>query len=131
MTKSHLSKPKSVLVIDDERATLMVIAAGLRDAGFTVYEALDGAQGLEVALVEHPDMILTDIQMPVMDGITMLKELRKDIWGKDAFVMLLTHMSGSDKVAEALTLGAFDYLDKSNWDLPAIVAQIKKRLLVE
>ncbi len=126
------TKPESysVLVVDDEKSTLLVVSAAIRDAGFTVYEATDGQEGLALALARHPDMILLDIQMPVMDGISMLEELRKDLWGKDAFVMLLTHVSGTDKVAQALELGAFDYLDKSNWDLPAIVAQIKKRLRV-
>jgi len=66
-----------------------------------------------------------------MDGITMLKELRKDAWGQDAFVMLLTHLTGLDRVAEALSLGAFDYLQKADWDLPKIVAQVKLRLRVE
>lgn len=132
-TPPRSTKPESysILVVDDEPATLTVVSAALRDTGFTVYEASDGEQGLAVAKDKHPDAILLDLQMPKMDGLTMLKELRRDAWGQDAFVMLLTHLTGLDIVAQALSLGAFDYLQKADWDLPKIVAQVKKRLRVE
>ncbi|MFA5106984.1 MAG: response regulator [Patescibacteria group bacterium] len=121
----------SVLVADDNIATLEVLTDALKDAGFMVYAAKDGREALELALKKHPDIILLDIQMPKMDGISMLTELRKDRWGRYAMVILLTHLPGSDRVARAIQLGAFDYLQKANWDLDSIVDQVKKRIALK
>ena len=121
----------SVLVADDNIATLEVLTDALKDAGFMVYPAKDGVEALDLALKKHPDIILLDIQMPKMDGISMLTELRKDRWGRYAMVILLTHLTGSERVAKAIQLGAFDYLQKANWDLDSIVDQVKKRIALK
>lgn len=125
------AKSHSVLVVDDEIATLEVLTDAIKDAGFMVYSAKDGKEGLDLALQKNPDVILLDIQMPIMDGISMLTELRKDNWGRGAMVILLTHLTGSDRVAKAIQLGAFDYLQKANWDLDSIVEQVRKRIALK
>lgn len=91
-------------------------------------EAKNGEEGLEVALREHPDLILLDIIMPVMDGMTMLARLREDLWGKDAKVIMLTNLSDNEKVAETIAHGTYDYLVKSDWKLEDVVKKVRERL---
>lgn len=68
--------------------------------GFSVIDAKDGEEGLTVAMSEHPDLILLDILMPKMDGLTMMKKLRQgDEWGKHVPIIVLTnHSADSDYI---------------------------------
>ncbi len=68
----------SVVVVDDEPDTLTFIAAVLRDAGATVYEATSGDEAVEVARKERPDLVTLDIQMPGKDGGEVFEEMRAD-----------------------------------------------------
>ena len=63
-----------------------------------------------------------------MDGITMLKELRKDKWGAQAEVVVLTNLNDGNKVAEAMENQIFDYLVKTDWSLEDLVKRIKSKL---
>ena len=81
-----------------------------------------------MAMQHHPDLILLDIIMPVMDGMTMLKKLRADEWGKKAEVIILTNLGDNEKVAEAMSQGSFDYLVKSDWNIADVAELVKKKL---
>ncbi|MFZ3099762.1 MAG: response regulator, partial [Minisyncoccales bacterium] len=96
--------------------------------GFAVLEAKNGKEGLEMALSAHPDLILLDIVMPVMDGMTMLQKLREDAWGAKAKIFMLTNLSDMNKVADAIMQGSYDYLVKTDWTLEDIVDRIGKKL---
>ena len=129
MVLKHLKKTKSlILVVEDEVAMLKAVANALSESGFEVLEAQDGEQGLALAMEKHPDLILLDLLMPKMDGLTMLKQLRKDEWGKRVKVMLLTQMSESDRIAEALSYDAFQYLHKPDWNLNDVVEHVRQAL---
>jgi len=119
---------KTILVIEDEPALLGALTTKLENEGFSTLEAKNGQEGLDLALSAHPDAILLDIIMPKMDGITMLKKLREDEWGKKVLVLILTNLSDDRKVAEALEQNTFDYLVKSNWTLEDVVKKIKEKL---
>ena len=93
-----------------------------------ILEAHDGEEGLKISLKEQPDIILLDIVMPKMDGITMLKELREDRWGKNAKVLLLNTLSRNEKIAEAMSLGTFEYLIKTDWKIEEVVKRVKEKL---
>jgi CheY-like chemotaxis protein len=67
--------------------------------------------------------------MPVMDGISMLKQLREDTWGRDAKVIMLTNLDGEGKIADAIMWGTQEYLVKSNWKLEDVVAKVRERLM--
>lgn len=103
----------------------------LSDAGFKVLQAFDGAQGLESATANHPDLILLDIVMPVMDGITMLKKLREDDWGKTAQVIILTNLTNSEVLESAKGANVADFLVKSNWKMEDLVTLAKQLLEVK
>ena len=106
----------------------IVLQDSLRRDGLEVLTAKNGVEGLAVAKEKHPTLILLDILMPKMDGMTMLTELRKDAWGKTANVMVLTNFSDSEKQKAAADAGAIDFLLKADLTLVQIVDIVKKKL---
>jgi len=123
-----MENTKKILVVEDDVPLRNVISNKLEREGFAVLEARNGQEGLETALSTHPELILLDIIMPVMDGMTMLKKLREDSWGADAKVFMLTNLSDTKKVADAVMQGSYDYLVKTDWTLEDIVTRIRERV---
>lgn len=119
---------KTILIIDDEVAKRSAVSQALQEENFNVEEADNGQVGLQMAINNQPDLILLDMKMPVLDGLAMLKELRKDSWGKTALVVLFSSYADPEQIAEALALGAQDYLLKSAYDLQEVVSQLKNKL---
>jgi DNA-binding NarL/FixJ family response regulator len=99
-------------------------------SGFETLGAVNGEDGLKKALEFHPDIILLDLVMPVMDGLGMLKELRADTWGKTAKVMILTLLDDAGYVANAMDANVLGYIVKTDLSLDGIVKQIKAVLKV-
>jgi len=119
---------KKVLIIEDEMAIRSALVDKFTREGFIVKYAQNGQEGLNAALKTHPDLILLDIVMPVMDGLTMLSELRKDDWGKSASVIFLTNLSDATSVMASLNRGGEAYLVKSDWKISDIVEMVKGKL---
>lgn len=119
---------KTILIVEDEISLLKALEEKFQHEGFEVLKARDGEEGLQLAIDAKPDIILLDIIMPKMDGITMLKELRKDAWGKEAKIILLTNLSSPEAVTEAIQNNVYDYLVKTNWKLESIVEKVKTML---
>jgi two-component system, OmpR family, alkaline phosphatase synthesis response regulator PhoP len=119
---------KKILIIEDEVSLLHALSAKLNEAGFVILEAKNGEEGLKMALAEHPDLILLDIIMPRMDGISLLKKLRVDDWGKNAPVIVLSNLSDADNSVKAVSGNVSDYLIKSDWKIADVVAKIKEKL---
>lgn len=122
------NEQQTILIVEDELSLSNAIREKLTHEGFVVLVAKNGEEGLEIALREHPDLILLDIIMPVMDGITMLKRVRVDAWGKDAKIIILTNLSEPEKVADALAHGTYDYLVKSDLKIKDLVTKVKETL---
>lgn len=124
-------KKTKILIVEDEEIICKAYADELRDEGFAILVAKNGQVGLELALREKPDLILLDILMPVMDGLTMMNTLRqKNLYGKNVPIILLTNLSASEeKIMKAITKNdpAY-YLVKSDWNLSAVLEKIKERL---
>jgi len=119
---------KKILIVEDELILLQALSLKLKEENFEVLNAHDGLEGLEMAEKYLPDLILLDIYMPKMDGLTMLEKVRSTPWGKDIPVIILTNSNGKEKLAEALSHWVFRYLVKSDWDLEQIVEKIKEGL---
>ena len=122
---------KTILIVEDEPALLKVYAEGLNEVRFRVLRAKNGQEGLELALLHKPDLILLDILMPVMDGLTMMKKLREEhLWGKGVPIIFLTNLSASEeKIMKAITdYEPAYYLIKSDYTLEGVVEKIKERL---
>jgi DNA-binding response OmpR family regulator len=129
MYYNDMPKAKNkILIVEDDLDLLEVLKNKFLAEKFDVLEAVNGKIGLEAALHHRPDLILLDIVMPVMDGMTMLKKLRQDSWGKNAFVILLTNLSDESKVAEAMQHSVFDYLVKADWKINDVVKKVRERL---
>jgi two-component system alkaline phosphatase synthesis response regulator PhoP len=84
---------KTVLVVDDEIHIVHVVAIKLRNNGYEVVSADNGAEALELALKEKPDIIVTDYQMPIMTGLELVENLRRHEETKDIPVIMLTARS--------------------------------------
>ena len=122
---------KKILLVDDEPEIQLIMSSRLEALGYQVLIAKDGQEGLNMAREKHPDLILLDIVMPIMDGITMLRFLRRDEWGKNAPVMLLTNLNETEKISNSMDLEAFDYLIKTDWSLDNVVKKIKEKLEIK
>lgn len=123
-------KKQTILVVEDEGILQKALAGALEDAHFEVLTASDGKEGLEVALKKKPDLILLDLNMPVMDGIETLKHLREDKWGNDVYVIILTNRDpGNELLAEAEHEPVrSEYLMKSEYDIDQVIDIVKDRL---
>jgi len=122
---------KKILVIEDDLPVLQAIVDKFTREGFKVIQAKDGEEGFMTAKMERPDLILLDIIMPKMDGLSMLKKLRAEsLWGKNVPVILLTNLSpDDDKINERIAEdGPAYYLVKTNWSMSDVVAKVKERL---
>ncbi len=123
-----MNQPKTILIVEDEQNLLDVLADKLGASGFSVLKAENGEKGLDLALKYHPDLILLDILMPKMDGLTMVRRLREDVWGSTASVIILTNLVDNEKVMEAVKNKVSDYLIKTDCKLKDLVEMIKKKL---
>ncbi len=122
------NEPKKILIVEDDEIMLKVLSDKLKLEGFAVAEARDGVEGFDKALEEHPDLVLLDIILPKMDGLTMFKKLRADKRWENAPVIILTVLSEAEKVAEALENGAFTYLVKMDIQIEDVVKKVKEKL---
>ncbi len=99
-----------ILLIDDEETNVRVLSMSLRSDGHEVVCAYSGEEGLEVFHKEKPDLVLTDIKMPGMDGIDVLKKTKS--LEPDAEVIIITGHGDVDNAIEALKFGASDFITK-------------------
>ncbi len=121
---------KTVLIVEDEKSLREAVVDILEMKGFLSIEARNGSEGVTLALSKKPDLILLDLIMPSMDGMTAFAKIRKDAWGKKVPIIILTNLSAtneqlaSDTAAEDHT----QYLIKSDWKLHDIVKKIEEIL---
>ena len=106
-----------VLIVEDNPDSRNYLAALLKIKGYSVETAADGVEGIEHAMIDHPDLIISDISMPHLDGVQMLKVLRKIPECKDIPVVAVSAY-GSGKLEDAASVGANSTLRKPlNCDL--------------
>jgi two-component system chemotaxis response regulator CheY len=102
-----------VLVVEDSPTMRQLIGFALkRMSGVEVMEAADGVDGLKKINSNHFDLIITDINMPVMDGLKLISLVRKDVNYKNVPIMIITTEGGAEDRERALTLGADAYITK-------------------
>ncbi|MDH4330709.1 MAG: response regulator [Candidatus Moranbacteria bacterium] len=119
---------KTILVVEDEKTLREVLVEKIKNEGFDVLDAKDGEEGLKKAIENQPDLILLDIIMPKMDGITMFGKLKEDEKGKDIPVIILTNLSPIEGVSQTIDRDVNNYLVKSDWKLEEVMEQIRNTL---
>jgi len=115
---------KKILIVDDESAILQTLRFNLERNGYAVATAGDGRTAVALAGSEHPDLIIMDIMLPVLDGIEACKEIRKT---SDVPIIMLTARDQEIDKVLALELGADDYVTKP-FSLHEFLARVKARL---
>ena len=104
--------PRTCLIVDDSRIIRKVARRIVESLGFEVDEAADGVEALSYCNGMMPDVVLLDWQMPVMDGLTFLRRLRDLPGGRAPKVLFCTIETRADRIEEALSAGADDYVMK-------------------
>lgn len=106
----HVQAQSRILVVDDENSLRELLAIMLQREGYLVEEACNGSEALEKISGGSFDLIISDIQMPKMTGIELLREIRQQ--EIDVTVMMITAFSSTEEAVEAMKLGAYDYITK-------------------
>jgi DNA-binding response OmpR family regulator len=118
-----------ILIVEDEPGLRSAVAQKLsQNSNYEILEAANGQEGLDKALNHHPDLILLDHLMPVMDGTTALKKLREDSWGANVNVIMMTNMTEIDTMNESLKAGVDDYIMKVDIKLDELSELVSDKL---
>ncbi|MBF0275868.1 MAG: response regulator [Nitrospinae bacterium] len=107
-----MEKKHSILLVEDANLVMHQITRILEDQNYIVYQAKNGAEGLEIAGEKIPDLIITDIMMPVMDGFELIKKLKADDRLKEIPVIILSCLDNDEDIVKGFSLGAFQFMHK-------------------
>lgn len=116
-----------ILVADDEESMAMMLEEALRTSGFDVIRAQNGLEAFQKVQAQSPDLVLLDVQMPVMDGFTACQKIKSDLLLRHIPVMMLTAQIGVNNKVTGLERGADDYVTKP-FDLQELIARIRTLL---
>jgi len=119
---------KKILIVDDEILVIDVLTKKLKKEGFLVDSAFDGVEALLKVDKLKPDLILLDIIMPKLDGISVLKKLKASDETQNIPIIILTNLYDDKKVAEVLQTGNTDYLIKVEHPINEIIRKVKEKL---
>lgn len=117
-----------IVIIEDDEMLNNMYSQKFKMAGYEVFSAFNGQDGLVLSDKEKPDLIILDIIMPKMDGFAVLKRLRKNEATKKIPVLLLTNLGQEDDVKKGRELGAQDYFIKANHTPSEIIEKVKNLL---
>jgi len=124
-----VEQKNKILLVEDDVMIVRMYQRKLELEGFKVFLAFNGEEGLEILKKEKPDIILLDIMMPKMNGIEMLKALKKNPATKNIPVIILTNLGDRpEDVTKAKELGAKDYWVKATVSLKEVVERIRQIL---
>ena len=116
------------MIVEDDEFLVQMYATKLELQDFEVITASDGKQALKMVKKIKPDLILLDLNLPIMDGFQVLEQLKSESMTKDIPVLVLTNYGQKEHVDRCLTLGASDYLIKAHFVPSEVVDKIKSLL---
>jgi DNA-binding response OmpR family regulator len=117
---------KKVLIVDDEPSIIVALQFLMEENGYITLVAFSGEEAMEAVGKHHPDLILLDVMLPVVDGFEVCQRVRENPDWKDTRIVLLTALGSDANVTKGLDLGADAYVIKpfSNADLVAKVKEL-------
>ncbi|MFH0804664.1 MAG: response regulator [Patescibacteria group bacterium] len=118
--------PKRVLLIEDDLSLLKIYSNKLQLSGYEVSMATTGDEGMRKVVVERPDVILLDLILPGKDGFSVLADLKKDPVLAPIPVVIMSNLGQKSDIDRGRTLGAADYLIKSDVSLQDLVAKVQQ-----
>ena len=117
---------KKILIIEDERFVIKALKIEMQEE-YDFIEALDGEKGEQLVRLEHPDLVILDLVLPKKSGFEVLEAIKKDSSTKDIPVLILTCLGEEKEKKKGLSLGAIDYLVKTDYrlgDISGIIGKI-------
>lgn len=132
-----MDEQKKLLIVEDEQALLFTLTKAFEKEGYQIFTATNGQEGLDQAIKERPDMILLDILLPIMDGVTMLKKLRDTKEGKGIPVIILTNLNYVKDLEPYVHFPSHlptqsgnisEFLVKTDWKLEEVIQKVKDNL---
>src|SRR5262245_32143541 len=125
-TETEVTAPARVLVVDDERSMRELLSIVLKRDGYEVLVADDGVRAIELLKKQRVDILITDIRMPQMSGVDVLREAKKI--DPDIISIVMTAFASTDTAVEALRLGAADYVHKSPGAANEVRLRVRKEM---
>ena len=119
---------KKVLIIEDEPIIMDILQKKIKNAGYDVFIARNGAEGLKTIRDLRPDIILLDIIMPMMSGLEVMEEIQKDPELKTIPVIVVSNSGQPVEIDRVKKLGARDWLIKTEFDPQEVIEKIKNQL---
>lgn len=121
---------KTILLVEDEVSYLNLLHKEFTAKGYAVVDAKDGKEGYDTAILIKPDLIILDIIMPGVDGLTMLENLRATKGGESIKVILLTNLELDNRIMQrALSSKPLYFFVKSDINLSALIAKVEEELV--
>lgn len=122
---------KKILIVEDDKDLLTLVNRKLTDDGFLTVPVETGQQALDYLQKEKPDLVLLDILLPDIDGLTILNEIANHQETKNIPVIILSNLDEPGSFEQAAAIGDYEYLVKARTDLNVLVKKIKQKLGLE
>ena len=119
---------KKILIVEDDPDLSELVSLKLENEGFSIIKAETGQKAMDTLKESLPDLVLLDIMLPDIDGLTVLNEIATHEETKKLPVIILSNIADQGSFDQALAIGQYEYLVKSKTDLSELVNKIKNRL---
>lgn len=117
---------KKILIVEDDSILARMYQKKFEISGYEVKLASNGAEGLIIAMNAHPDLILLDLMMPETNGVEMMDQIRKDQWGKNEPIIVLTNLDPNDEIIQHVVVDQPSYyILKSNSTPEDVLERVK------
>ncbi len=119
---------KKILIVEDDQTLRNILEKKFGMEKYNIVTAADGDKALEIVFAEKPDLVLLDIMMPGLNGIAVLKQIRRDPWGKDLPIIIMSNLDYSIHAAEISPFKPSGYIMKAGSKLEDIIKTVEAAL---